>query len=223
MFNKNKNKNNSSNTYNSPIDDAVATSMLRNAYTRERVVILMRAIMALGGCLAVCILGLVLLAMRPIEYKYFATGCDGRIMKLIPLDQPMGSLSELTTWVTNSVTSTFTFDFVNYRGSFERARENYTTQGWEVFEQALKESKILDSVISNQYIATAVPQAAPVLLKEGDASDGRHAWKFQFPMIITYQAAKNVATQNIMVTVTVVREDMSVNPRGLGISQLTMQ
>lgn len=223
MATKNKDQKDTVRGFSSSIDEATATELVRNAYSRERLVLHQRVIIALSGSLFLCIFGIILLAMKPVHSTYFATGCDGRIISMTPLDKPMSSNSELTTWVTNAVTGTFSFDFANYRASMMRARDNYTTQGWSAFEDAMKESGILQTVIDNKYVATAVPREAPTMVKEGNASDGRHAWKFQIPMVITYQSAKNNTSQDVMVTVTVVREDQSTNPRGVGIAQLLMQ
>lgn len=220
---KNKKDTGGGGPYQSPVDEAVATALLRSAYTRERTVILQRVIVALSIAISLGIVGLTLVAIKPVYPKYFATGCDGRIIQLTPLDQPMESKTELLRWATDAVLQTFSFDFVNYRRTFQEASQNYTTQGWEALQQAMKTNNILTSVIENKYVVHAEITNPSVILKEGPTSDHRYAWRIQVPMVIKYTNETDSPSSEVTVTITVIREDQATNPRGVGIAQLIMQ
>lgn len=204
------------------MDEAVATVLMRNAYTRERHFFLLRLIVAMT---AIALLEGVLvffLALRPPVYKYFATDREGRIQQITPIDEPIGSQTEVSTWVANSVVGAYTFDFANWRTQLSAARNNFTTQGWKGFEGALKDSGVLQTVLEKKYVTTAVPTGAPVLINQG-VVNGHYAWKFQLPILVTYQSSEKTVSQNLMVTILVVRQSEMDNPRGLGIAQLIAQ
>ena len=203
-------------------DEAVATVLAREAYTRERHYLLIRVIMGLLVAIGFQSVLSLYLATRPPVNHYFATDRDGRIQPLTPINMPIGSLTDLATWVANSVVQAYTFDFANWRAQLSAARSNFTNPGWHGFETALKDSGVLQTVLEKKYVTTAVPTSAPVLINQGMV-DGRYAWKFQIPLLVTYQSSERTVPQNLMVEVLVVRQPETENPRGLGIAQLIAQ
>lgn len=203
-------------------DEAVATVLAREAYTRERHYFLVRVV--IGLLVALCVQGAALLYMgtRPPVNHYFATDREGRIQPLTPIDKPISSVSDLTTWVANSVVQAYTFDFANWRGELQAAQVNFTPAGWKGFRGALEASGLLQTVLDKKYVTTAVPTSAPVLLDQGRIQ-GRYAYKLQMPLLVTYQSSERVASQNLMVDIIVVRQPETEHPRGLGIAQLIAQ
>ncbi len=203
-------------------DEAVATILVRQAYTRERHYLLIRVIIALAGALMFQAVLIYFLATKPPVNYYFSTDRDGRIQPLTPIDKPIGSLIDLSTWVANSVIEAYTFDFANWRTQLSRARNNFTPSGWKGFETALRDSGVLQTVREKKYVTSAVPTSAPVLVSQG-MIQGRYAWKFQIPILVTYQSSEKTVPQNLMIEVLVVRISETENPRGLGIAQLIAQ
>lgn len=203
-------------------DDAVATILMRDAYTKERHFFLLRLILAMVAVIIAETWVISFLAMRQPVYKYFATDRDGRIQPITPIDQPIGSEAEVSNWVANAVVRAYTFDFANWRSQLSAARENFTPQGWKGFEAALKDSGVLQTVLEKKYVTTAVPTGAPVLINQGMV-EGHYAWRFQMPLLVTYQSSEKTVPQNLMVNIFVVRQSEMVNPRGLGIAQLIAQ
>lgn len=204
------------------VDEGVATILARDAYTRDRHYFLMRVIYVLAACLSGSVVLNAVLASQPITREYFLTDNEGRIRQLTALDSPVNSLTDISTWVSNSIAQAYTFSFANYRAELQVAQAAFTPAGWRGFEKALEESGTLQSVIANKYITTAVPTSAPVLVAQG-LRDGLYAWKFEVPFIVTFQSASGRTSQNVLVTATVVRQPETVNPRGLGIAQLIAQ
>lgn len=200
-------------------DEAVATVLAREAYTRERHYLLVRVVM--GLLLVVCIqaASLLYLGTRPVHNLYFSTGLDGRIVPLIPIDKPINSQGDLTTWVTSSVVQAYTFSFANWRQELNASQTNFTVAGWKSFSAALDSSGLLKSVIGGKYITTAVPTSAPVLVDAG-VIKGQFAWKLQMPLLVTFQSSERSTTQTLNIDIIVVRQPQTENPRGLGIAQL---
>jgi len=203
-------------------DEAVATILAREAYTRERHYLLIRVIMGLLVVIFLQAGANIYMAARPPKNSYFATDRDGRIQPLTPIDRPISSLTDLTTWVANSVVQAYTFDFANWRTQMSAAQTNFTPAGWRGFENALKDSGLLATVLERHYVTTAVPTSAPVLINQG-LVQGRYAWKLSMPLLVTYQSSERTVPQNLMVEIVVVRQPETEHPRGLGIAQLIAQ
>lgn len=200
-------------------DDAVATVLMREAYTRERHYFLMRTIFALIGLVALSVGSNVWQWSKRPEARYFLTTYEGRLTEVTPLDRPIDADRVVLNWAVKGVVQAYTFNFANYRSELTQARANFTETGWRGFEKALKDSGNLDAVIGNKYVATAVPKEAPVLVDRG-LVDGVAAWKVQVPILVTYASAAQKTEQNLLVDVTVVRVPETQNPSGLGIAQL---
>lgn len=201
------------------IEEAVATRLLRDSYTRERHYFLMRIIVVVVLALIVSTVGNIMMASKPVEYRYFATDSEGRIKELTPLNNPVQSVNAMLNWTVNSITQTYTFSFANYRQELQAAQSNFTPGGWQGFERALESSRILATVIENRYVTTAVPTGAPVIVAEG-LTNGRYAWRIQVPITVTYQSAARQTSQSLLVTVTIVRRPETEHPVGLGIAQI---
>ncbi|MGY3582378.1 intracellular multiplication protein IcmL [Bradyrhizobium sp. USDA 4341] len=200
-------------------DEAVATTLSRQAYARERYELLLRTLYGLLMLLGVSLLLNFWLALRPVEIKYFATDSLGQIRSLTALDRPIQSKGEVVNWTTNAITQAFTFGFSNYRESFEVSKLNFTDSGWRGFQQAVEARKILADVIENKYVTSSALREAPVVSQEGIV-DGRWGWKIEIPMLVTYESASAHQTVGFIAEVIVVRRPESENPSGLGIAQI---
>lgn len=205
------------------VDDVLATVLFRNAYKRERHLFLTKIVAALAVLSSVSTVGLVMLALRPVETRYFLVDPEGRIRSIVPLDRPVESVEVVGNWVANAIRASFTFNYVNYRETFAEIRNFFTPNGFESFQNALIESRILPSVIQNNFILTATVTGAPVLEVQGIMEVGgisRYAWRYQVPILLTYQAPSGQQTQALLVSATVVRVPVEQNPSGLGIVQI---
>lgn len=199
-------------------DDAVEIVTLRKAFYRDNHRVVM-------GLLLICILvicvltgGLIYLVNHPPMPKYFATTTDGRIMPLVPLDQPNLSTSALLQWANAAAIAAYTYNFVNYREALQEASENFTSNGWVDFMNALTSSNNLNAVIAKKLIVSAVATGAPVILAQG-LLDGQYSWKVQMPMLVTYQSASQFSQQSIVVTILITRISTLNSAKGIGIAQ----
>ena len=89
--------------------DAIATAMMRDRYLHEKHYFLMRQIYVQYALLALLVVGSVVLAMRPVKEVFIATDTSGKLTQLVPLDEPITTAAELSTWVTSAVTQAYTF------------------------------------------------------------------------------------------------------------------
>ena len=201
------------------LDEALATQMLRAPNTLERATFLMRMCTCSMAVNIVFAFIIVIMAVRPVDHLYFWTTGDGTIRPLVPLTEPVLSDSERAIWITQSVTEALAMDFTNFRTQLQKNRTNFTVEGFEAFNNALQNSGIMGSVISYKYVLSAVPTAAPVQVAQGNLPDGRFAWQYQLPLMLTYQSSERQNTQAMSLQLVVVRVKQTDNARGMAISR----
>lgn len=152
------------------------------------------------------------------ENRYFATTEDGRLIPMVPLNQPNLSTPALLSWVAQSTSETMSFSFSNYRRNLQESSRHFTRAGWESFSTALQQARIIESIETNLQEVTAVPRGAPILRSEGVAG-GQYRWVVQIPLLLTYVSGSKSRTENWIVTLVVVRVPRLESPNGVGIAQ----
>lgn len=150
--------------------------------------------------------------------RYFATTADGRIMQLLPLDQPNMTPAALMSWVAQAATEVMTFGYHDYQRRFQEASRHFTKSGWESFTSAMQKSHIMDAVQSAKQVVTASPRSAPVLVQQG-VFNGRYRWVLQMPIQVGYQGMSNTRVDNLKLNLVVERVPSLENPNGVGIAQ----
>jgi intracellular multiplication protein IcmL len=193
--------------------------ILRNEFYRDGY----RTILKLALLQTVVILGLIgsmffVIHIHQPENRYFATTEDGRLIPMVPLNEPNLSTPALLSWVAQSATEVMTFGFNDYRRRLQEASRNFTRSGWESFTRALQASRIIEMVEANQQVLTSAPRGAPVLKSEGVVA-GRYQWIVQLPMILTYESGTAQRSDRLLVTIVIVRVPRLESPNGVGIHQ----
>ena len=155
---------------------------------------------------------------RPVTVQYFATDPQGRITKLQPLSQPVISQEAILSWANQAIVSAYTYNFVSYRGQLQKLSASFTPDGWMQFQDALTKTRNLQTVISQQLIATAVATGAPVI-EDQRVIAGRYSWKISMPVLVKYQSANKNYSQSLVVRVVIQRVPVYTNPKGVGIVQ----
>jgi len=202
--------------------DALELIKLRNNFYRDNY---RRLALALLVCLLsiLVLLGLVYAAYTAEpQPKYFATTDDGRILPLVPINQPYKTRAEVLQWATEAVVAANTYDFVNYRKQLQRASDYFTSTGWQSFMQALQFSNNLETIKVGKVMASARPVGAPQIAEEG-LLGGAYYWKVTLPIEETYQGFSIQQKNHYLVTLTVIRVPTLSHPSGLGIQQMILE
>lgn len=204
-----------------PAEDTTGLGIVvvRNEFYRDGY----RSLLRLTFIQGLVVLGLIgcmyfVIAVHQPENRYFATTEDGRLVPMVALNEPNLSTPALMSWVAQASTEVMTFGFNDYRRRLQESSRNFTKRGWESFTQALQRSRIIEMVEANQQVITAAPQGAPILEWEGLAG-GRYQWRIQLPLVLTYQSGARTKSDNLLVTVVVVRVPRLESPNGVGIEQ----
>lgn len=142
---------------------------------------------------------------RP-DPKYFATSAEGRIIPLIPLDQPTVNHDAILAFAQRVALSSFIFDFANYQTQLGALASVYTSRGYETLISSLQKNGVLDLVKSKRYVATAVATSAPVVTWSGK-DKGAFKWRVEMPVTITLQG--QTERKDIAVTLILMVERVS--------------
>jgi len=193
--------------------------VVRNEFYRDGYRSLLRLCLLLG----LIVLGLLgamyfVIQVHQPENRYFATTEDGRLVPMVPLNEPNLSTPALMSWVAQASTEVMTFGFNDYRRRLQESSRNFTRRGWESFTGALQRSRIIEMVEANQQVVTATPQGAPIVVSEGLVA-GRYQWEIQLPLVLTYQSGARIRNDKLLVTIVVVRVPRLESPNGVGIEQ----
>ena len=197
--------------------------VVRNEFYRDGY----RTLLKIAIIQALIIVGLIFAMYYVIQVnqpkdRYFATTSDGRLVPMVALNEPNLSTPALMSWAAQAATEVMTFGYHDYRRRLQEASRNFTRTGWASFTTALEKSRIMEMVDANQYVVTAAPTSAPVLLEEG-VVDGRYQWRIEVPIVVTYQAGAQKRADNFILTLLVVRVSKLESPNGVGIEQWIAQ
>lgn len=203
----------------------LATIMARNYGDMSTMTYLARTVVALTGI--VCVLGIALVyeATRPPIMRFFTTDARGRVAPIVPLNQPIMTRDALFQWITTEVIGIYTKDYVHWREQLNADQDAFTIGAWKSFRKDF-EKNFIEPIIENNYITSAVPTKAAVLVDKGER-DGRYAYSIQLGITVTFRGGihEHSSSQNYIVSVLVVRESETENEngRGLAIAQIVTQ
>lgn len=149
---------------------------------------------------------------------FFGRLPKGEIFEIAALDRPNVSNKALLSWVTLAATSTFTFDFFNYKEQLNAMKDYFTATGFENFMASLDATGVLTTIQDKKLILSAVAIGPAIVLTE-EGIDSKHSWRIQVPLIVRYQSANVDETRTQLVEVLVTQVSTQDAPKGIGISQ----
>lgn len=199
--------------------EMVATTLVRERYVSDRHHFLLRVLAAVFLLALLSLTATVRLLDRGEVSLYIPIEKDGTFTRYQPLTKPNESDAAVSDWTADAVLSAYRFDFLNYRTQLQKTQLNMTLAGWENFRDALIESANIKTIKQMMLVSTPSLLGAPQLVKKG-VFNGRYAWKFIVPVHVDYSSSEQKMSQNLEVTVVVVRHPEYLNPAGLAIAQI---
>lgn len=199
-------------------DEALTAVAFRNEFYRDSQ---RRVILAL---LCSVIMNVVLLMVAYYMYtyipapQYFATSINGRIVELVPLNEPNQSDASVRQWANQAAIAANTYNYVNYKAELQAASGYFTGEGWQQFITALEQSNNLEAVRAKKMVVSAVATETPQILQKG-LLNGVYSWRVQMRVLVTYQSASEFAQQNNTITLLITRVSTLNSPKGIGIAQ----
>jgi intracellular multiplication protein IcmL len=199
-------------------DSALEMVQLRNRFYRDNYRRIMAILLVAGLAILILVGALAYVVTHPPAPRYFATDSTGRIVPLVPLDQPNLSTPSILQWANSAAVAAFSYNFVNYRQQLQAASEFFTPEGWQAFLNSLTASNNLQAVTSKKLVVSAVATGAPVVLQQG-VLNGQYSWRVQMPLLVTYQSVEQVSQQSLIVNMLITRVSTLTSVRGIGIAQ----
>jgi len=203
------------------VHDALKLVKLRSDFYRDSY---RKVVVALLGMVLIIIIlaGIIffMVASKPTP-KYFAATDSGRIIPLVPLNQPNLNESNILQWASKALISVYSFDFVNYQKSFQQNRQYFTSGGWQSFMDALTNAKTIDTVKDRKLVVSAVLNGAPIITNQY-VLRGRYTWEAQVPILVSYQGTESYS-DNLIATLKIQRVSTLDNKYGIGIAEIVMQ
>lgn len=201
--------------------DALETVQTRNSFYRDGYRTLLRIALIEAAVIVVLTLGIVaaLISARP-QIRYFASDNAGRIIPLVPLDQPYQSDDYVNSWVSEAIRGTMTLGFHDYRERLQKANSAYfTLSGWNSFFEVFRKSDYL-KLLQDNYVITAEP--GPPTITEQRQVGGVYRWRVSVNVVYKFQKPGSTQTfnpQTVATDLLIVRVSTLDNLDGLGIAQ----
>lgn len=206
--------------------EGLALVFERNAfYRRQYLLVVLVFVLSIVVNIVLCWM-LYYVSNNPTKPLFFAANSVGRLIDVIPLNQPNMTTEEVAKWTVSAVEDISSFDFVNYRSQLQASQKYFTSYGWDNYVKALTASNNLVAVQQRKMIAIANVIDTPVLMKQGLIGGTYYGWRFQLPLLVTYWMPpfdENSKYSNaLQVTVIVQRQSILQSYKGLGITQLIL-
>ncbi len=196
--------------------EAVVT---RNLYYRDgyRNIVRIAVLQALAIVALLIALAITIAVSRP-EDRFFATTADGRLIRMVPLNEPNMNDAAMISWSARAASDIMTFGFHDYSQRLQESSTYFTRRGWQSFTEALDRSRVMEGVQKTQQVVTAAPKSAPVIVQQG-LVEGIYRWIIELPLIVTYQSGTTQRTDTLNVQLLIVRVSTLDSPSGVGIQQ----
>jgi len=149
--------------------------------------------------------------------QYFATTADGRIIALVPMNQPMVSTDKVLEFSQNCLTSSFTLDFVddNLRKKLQSIRDCYTDDGYNALMAAFDSSGFIKKIRDRRYVSSATSGGAGVIASVDPNSPRGYKWVVQQPISITLQNQTEKKSYTFVIETDIQRIPTVDNPRAI--------
>lgn len=203
--------------------DALMMVFSRNAFYKRLHYLILAAFALSVLVIAILLSVIIFLIKNPTRPLYFATDNVGRLIQIIPVNQPNMTADQVAAWVTEAVQATLSYDFVNFHSQVQSAQKYFTDYGWSNYMKALTASNNLLGLAQNKWVIIAQIFDRPKIITQGLLS-GAYAYKFEMPVLLTYWYPpyddNSKRTNALQVSVIVQRRPILQSYKGLGIVQL---
>ena len=202
-----------------PIKDAISTILNRNAFYRDGYRLLLRISLAQTAIILLLIVGILTMAMTiKTRQIYFATTSDGRIINIVPLNEPFLSEAQVIAWTAAAAQNVMRFGYHDYRDRLQQSASNFTATGWDSFNKALKDASFIDAIQARKLTVTLDINAAPEI-QSALVRNGTYTWYIQLPVTIKFDGDQPPQPINTVLRLQIVRVSTLQNPDGISIEQ----
>jgi intracellular multiplication protein IcmL len=201
------------------LSDAISTVLSRNVFYRDGYRLLMRISLVQGMAIILLIAAVIsMILSMDTRYVYFATTSDGRIINIVPLNEPFRSRGFVIAWAAGKAQEVMRFGYSDFRQRLQSSSVNFTSSGWESFTKAMREARILEAIEARKLTVNMQIEAAPEVEK-AYVRDGVYTWILRFPVTIAFDGTEAPSPISANLVLQVVRVSTLQNPEGISIEQ----
>ncbi|MFG1187823.1 MULTISPECIES: DotI/IcmL family type IV secretion protein [Xanthobacter] len=167
------------------------------------------------------LLGYAIIWRFPVK-QFLWTSDANAVCAATPLDEPSVSQARLKDLAATAAVQINTFDYANWRVLINAALDKFfTPHGRDEYRSVLSSTGIVQKVVDQYQVVSAVTMAPPNIAAEGKKG-GRYFWEVEVPTTIYYQTNADSKRENRLLTFTIVRVEPSpINPNGVAIDAVT--
>lgn len=191
--------------------------LYRDHYRRTVKSIIAMVVTAL--VMGVILAGLIIETPQP---KYYATTTAGQVVPMHSLSEPVITNDYLLQWASLATRTAFNINFVNPQKSLDKAKVDFTSDGWSKFMDAMNSSGLLDTVEGKKLEMSAIVSGAPVILSTA-VIHGRFTWRVQLPILVTFTSASQTMQSHWLVTMNIQRISTLDAYKGIQINDFVAQ
>lgn len=137
----------------------------------------------------------------------------------VPLTRANMQKMELTQWVVDAVTKSFTYTVQTYSTKLNENKYFYTDAGWREYTNILNNMVRFDTYTSKQVLISVVrPIDAPTLFMDGEVINGVYTWIYNFPIRVEFSGSVDMPAQTMTLHITVARTSMENDVDGVKIT-----
>lgn len=201
------------------VSDAVSTILTRNSFYRDGYRLLLRISLVQGVVIVLLVATILTMVLSiDVKYVYFATTSDGRIINIVPLNEPYRTRAAVIAWAAGRAQEVMRFGYNDFRQRLQNSSSYFTTTGWESFTKALKEARILEAVEARKLTVSMQIDAAPEV-KNAFEKDGVYTWYLHVPIEIKFDGNEPMQPIKADLILQIVRVSTLQNPEGISIEQ----
>lgn len=167
--------------------------------------------------IAVFVLGYVGINKRPLT---FGVSDTGRIIPLVPLDQPYVGDARIIGFADECVRQAFSHDFKNFRLTMSNAKDCFTVAGSRGFDEAI-EPLIADIQEKRMVMSVSLEPAVVVRVAK---PRGVYTWVVQSKMTLFRDGTRERVVPTVFtVDLVIERVPLEESVRGIGIGQINVR
>jgi intracellular multiplication protein IcmL len=146
----------------------------------------------------------------------FSVDSEWRVLPPVPVDQPYVRTPDLLQWVSEVLSSAFTYDFVHYQDQLKNQARYFTDNGWKAYLGHLNEYANATTIQNSTLFISSSAGGAPFIVNQG-LLQGRYSWWVQMPINLSYSGG---SLQPLTIQVLVVRVPTLNNLSGMAIDNM---
>lgn len=148
---------------------------------------------------------------------------DQNNIKNVPITLPgaHSTFKNLTSWLTDAISETYTFGFTNYNQQIAKSEQYFTEDGYRSYLNALEINNTGKEIMTKRIEVATIPIQTPVLINAG-AFGNSEFWRFRVPVLVSIQGGKETIVNRYMLEVLILRVPSYINYKGIAIAEYSM-